>query len=179
MTADFDGERDYERFKEAVPQSWRAVFRLAEFLQSRGMTVQIPAMALCASFEDRNGGYGDAFDLSVLTHYEVKQHDFGFTCAADYPYRNIIVDRKAKIDGLKVRVSAYWQLNKSMTHALVIRQSSRDKWFPETLRDSVKGFSYNAYMCPKECAEFYSLEERLRPRANQHISSLCESERAS
>ncbi len=157
---EFDGDQDYERFKEAVPHSWKAVWSLAKYLQANGRTVQLPPMSLCGSYAERNNGFGDDYDISVMTHYEVKWHDFDFTCAADYPYSNVIVDRAVKVEKVGTIIGAYWQLNKPLSHALVIPQSTRPKWFKKTVKDSVKGFEFEVFMCAKEFAIFKPLNQK-------------------
>lgn len=155
--AAWDGEKDYQRFRGAVGASWKAVTALADHLRSQGLTVQIPPLSLCPNYAERNNGFGDAHDLSVLTHYEVKWHDFDFTCAADYPYRDVIVDRKNKLDKVGATVAGWWALNRHLTHVLLIRRSTRDKWFVRKVRDSVKGFEFDAYWIAKEFVEFKAL----------------------
>lgn len=141
------------RFRSAVATSWNAVFAFAKFCHSkRSFDVWIPAPRMRVDFEHRNG-FGDMADLWVRkpgdqkwVAVEVKCRELTFTCADDYPYPTVFVDRKEKAD--KARPYAYICLNKAMTHAAVIYGDSRSRWISSERHDRVKQYPLSVYECP-------------------------------
>jgi hypothetical protein len=80
------------------------------------------------------------------------------TCADDYPYETIFVDRTTKIEDAPPDV--YFNVNKAMTHAAVIGIDTREQWTgPNTVWDSVKRYRVTVMECPVELVKFVSLEE--------------------
>lgn len=144
------------RFREAVDRSWEAARAFGDHMLRKGygITLNPPRMRPC--FEQRPG-YGDEFDLAVVTRYEVKGRNIDFTSAEDFPFPTIFVDRKDKADRNAGVVHAYVTLNKAQTHAAVIKASTRLMWRATEKFDATKGHNLTLYECPKEHASFITL----------------------
>jgi hypothetical protein len=152
-------EKEEERFRGAVAQSDRAVRAWGEHMLNKGHPIIHQPIRLRPSFEARQG-YGDDSDISVLFRYEVKGRTVQFTCADDFPYDTVFVDRKDKADKNADVVHAYVTLNKALTHFALIRSSTRQMWTTSERFDSVKGHKLCVYECPKEHVIFGMLSSK-------------------
>jgi hypothetical protein len=157
-----------QRFRRDVPASWEAVHAAERYLHSLGgLWTLVRPSVMREDFNKRNG-FGDDCDLFVckrdprrFSHrwwpVEVKGRGLDFTCADDYPYDTIFVDRSAKVDLFEPY--AYFILNSTLSCAALIKSSTKGKWIgPKTYPDRPKGYPVCVYECPKDVAEFVSLK---------------------
>jgi hypothetical protein len=158
------------RFRAAIVKSWRAVFAVAKHLHSTGgFTIRIGPLRIRPD-DGKVIDYGDDHDLAVQTTgsiklwpVEVKWREFDFTCCADFPYPTIFIDRKTKAD--KAEPFAYFVVNKAMTHAAIVKTSTKASWIAKQVSDTTKighrpdAYTYTIYECPKELAEFVVLRQ--------------------
>lgn len=150
------------RFRAALKASWKPVYKVAIHLHQRGgRIVQLNPLIIRPSREAR-AGYGDDYDLRVFklgdlkwVRLEVKGKKFDFTCAADFPYATIYLDRPEKAD--KCGVDGFYIVSKDGRYAAVIHASTREHWKPVTAHDGDKGYDFTAYECPKEFATFINI----------------------
>lgn len=157
---------DYEeqRFRAAVQKSWKAAFRVAEVIHSKGdYSVFIEPLRIRKSQTERNG-FGDTADVKICKFHsndpkliEVKWKDLDFTCAEDYPYDTVFLDRGCKADA--VAPYCYFVCNKALTVAAVAYwKATREHWIgPNKYFDSRKGYEFSTYECPKHLVKFESL----------------------
>lgn len=147
------------RFRNAVDQSWDAVFAVARYIHRLGdWEVLIQPYRLRPSFERRDG-YGDQSDLMARKHnswryVEVKwKHTLEFTSRDDFPYPTILLDRPEK-----GHAHSYFTCNRALTHAAIVDFKTRDRWLgPTEYFDKTKGYRGYAYECPVELAKFVAL----------------------
>lgn len=151
-------QSEEQRFRSAVPKSWKAVWRVAEHYQLRGYSVTLPGYQMRDRFEEREG-FGDDADLLVgdRWRFEIKWREVDFTCADDFPYPSVLVDRVEKADKVKDTVSAYISVNKAMTHVAIIDPATREKWGARKRFDHVKRYPLDVYECPKHLVRFEKL----------------------
>jgi len=114
------------------------------------------------------GEYGYPYDMATFyrpvgfLRHEIKHRDdLIFTCAEDFPFDSILVDRKKKVDGSEGEVDFYVSINKGLTHfAIIYYKCTRDKWYPRLQIDRKYDppHEYLAYFCPIEFVQFGELE---------------------
>lgn len=154
-----------ERFRAFVIASWDRVFKAARYFHSRGgLAVRIGPLMIRPE-NGRVEDYGDDHDLAIQSkgsdkwwRIEVKGRELNFTCADDYPFQTIFLDRSKKADVAEPH--AYFILNKAMTHAAIIKTSTKAQWGePRMIEDNTKlvAYAYPVYECPKHLAEFVVL----------------------
>ena len=161
------------RFRNAVSNSWEAVWCVAQHIHSCGnCSIKIQPLRLRPSFEQR-AGYGDMADLLVCKAgsnrwlpVEVKWRNILFSDASDFPHNTIFVDRSAKTDA--AMPVCYFMVNRDLTHAARIEWKTHEQWLgPNTYHDARKGYEVTVYECPLNLVRFFALKpgELLRRRA--------------
>lgn len=151
-----------QRFRGAVSRSRDTVLHVAKHLQPHG-TVTLPQSKMRPTFADREG-YGDEFDLQFdrgsldrdIKDIEVKERGLTFTCAGDFPYETVFVDRVTKADKANV---TYVSLSHDLNYCLIVYPQSRERWTKSVRWDSVKHYQLEVYECPKVDAVFCKIED--------------------
>ena len=143
------------RFRGAVSRSWVAVYMVADHYRNLGYDVTLPPYSMRPTFDGR-AGYGDAEDLLVAGRWrvEVKWRGIKFTCASDYPYRTVFVDRADKADVCEPH--AYFAVSEDLNHFAVIKGSTKPLWVKSARFDKIKGYPLQVYECPVWAAHFVS-----------------------
>jgi hypothetical protein len=148
------------RIVAAFRDAWEYVYPVAEYAHRLGgRIVQINPLVVRPSRDEREG-YGDDFDLRVFKlgdmgwkRYEVKgKTKISFTCAADFPYSTIYLDRTEKAD--KCLVDGFFIVSKDKQCAAFVSSATRPEWREVTDYDHDKGYPFTAYECPKAMATF-------------------------
>jgi hypothetical protein len=148
------------RIVGAFRNAWEFVYPVAEYAHRLGgRIVQINPMVVRPSRDEREG-YGDDFDLRVFKlgdmdwkRLEVKgKTKLSFTCAADFPYSTILLDRTDKTD--KCLVDGLFIVSMDRRYAAYVPASTREHWREVTVYDNDKGYPFVGYACPKELATF-------------------------
>lgn len=109
----------------------------------------MPPMFVSPSIDERND-YADDGDLAIQMPIEVKHRNVDFSSLASYPYDTIYIDAKSAYDKKRPAPYAYFIVNSTMTHALVIRSSSATRW--KTTTKTLNGREKVFYECDKQCA---------------------------
>lgn len=154
-------EREWAVFTERFVGSRRAVFKVAEYIwREKKLDVTIPYTGLAPSI-NQSVEYIDKGDIICHTAsgkdfiIEVKGLSADFTCAADYPFNMVIVNEVAKAD--RIDAFAYFLVNRALTHALIIKTSTKDKWVIKDVHDKRRGDTEKMYHCDLSCGEFVEL----------------------
>lgn len=161
-------EWEYELFRRRFVKTREAVFKVAQYLNlEKNLTVRIPAMELAPSVgvSTDYSDQGDIFCHKTLvgvmspeSHIiEVKQRSFNFTSSDDYPYEDGYVMIAQKVNCDRLDSFAYFIVNQSMTHAFVIKTSTKDQWKAEDIYDRERKNSQITYLAHKSLGEFIKL----------------------
>jgi len=149
------------RFRAAVPKSWRAVFKVAEFIhRAGGRSIYIPPLVVREEFDQREG-CGDYEDIRVGVNgkeirVEVKWRTLAFTGFHDYPYPTVLIDRMEKIGA--DHADYYFIANRDLTHACRISGETRKHWIgPVKRKDRDKGYEFDGIECPLDHVHFVKL----------------------
>ena len=156
---------EHQRFLAAIPGSWKAVWVVGMYLHARGdRKILIGALKLRPQGEDV-AEYGDSHDLEVQMdegetqwwRVEIKGRELAFTCCDDYPYDTIFVDRVEKADATEPY--GYFIVNRALTHAAIIKTSTKEHWIKKTVKDTKKTREYPVFLyeCPKGLAKFVQM----------------------
>jgi len=148
------------RFRQRLERSHQASVAVAAYLQSQGWLTEIPPIRIRPSFDQRQffRDKGDVFiwhegDPQKLK-VEVKWRNLAFTCAEDFPFHSINIDRVSKPN----LASLYVSTNRDLTHALIVHLASRANWRVEMGTDPTRQYTpYEIYRCSKNDAEFVAL----------------------
>lgn len=137
------------RFRRELDRSWEAVQAVAWHYRGLGYRVAIPDPRLRPSRGDR-AGYGDEYDLEVegRWRFEVKWRGLDFTCAEDFPYLTMMVDRAEKVARVVKRLAGYLMVNRGLSHAALIRAATRPQWVERETLDRIKGYRLRVLECP-------------------------------
>lgn len=137
-----------------------AVFTFAAYLHSNGYTVEIPPV-ISSPDPSSNTSYTDSGDLFIIhpgerRRLEVKHRQRDFTCAGDWPDPHIFVSNEGMVNR-SGEISAYIILNKPLTHALVIKSSTRPYWYLWDNQPSNTEYPERVYCCPIGYTKWVSL----------------------
>jgi hypothetical protein len=153
-----DEAEEEARFRAAIIRSAEAVFAVAQYLHARGgLWVRISPLMIRDHFRNRKD-FSDKCDLDVCKagsdrwkRVEVKRREFSFETCDEFPYETVFI-------GKRPDAYAYFILNDSMSHAALIRCTTRGSWLgPNEHFDAQRGYPIIAYECPKDVAEFIAL----------------------
>jgi hypothetical protein len=156
----------YQNFRQRFMKTREAVFKVAQYLNfEKNLTVTIPSMELAPNIAE-SIDYADRGDIlcyrtvaGVISRIpypvEVKQRRFDFTSEKDYPYPDMMVAQKINND--RAQPYAVFVVNKSMTHAFVVKIDTKDKWDVRYTTDKERGSSEDTYYCEFKLGEFVKL----------------------
>ena len=141
--------REESRFRRGLDRSWEAVQALAWHYRRLGYRVDIPDPRVRPSRDERVG-YGDDYDMVVARRwcFEVKWRGIDFTCAADFPYPTVMVDRAEKVARRIVQLSGYLMVSQKLTHGVLIRTDTQPRWIERETFDRTKGYGLRVLECP-------------------------------
>ncbi len=144
-----------ERFWKRLEDSKEAHWRIGQWFFIQGYTV-----ALCPPIKGQRDN-GDIFIESRKGEWdriEVKQRNFHFTSAHDFPHDDIFICNCLSWDRAKEKPHQYIICNQNITHAASINGLDSVGWLRKLITDNHLGETYFAYSCPKEKMEFFSLD---------------------
>ena len=156
----------HEGFLKALDDSQAAVIRVAIHLLANGHDVLIPAMSRAPERKDWKD-FSDGGDLFVVREgrryrLEVKHLSSNFTNRDDWPFApHYIVNSKGSHDRAHPVPSAYFAVNKEMTHVGEVRVGkTHEDWTVEQRGDSRRPSlaAREQYLCPLHLVKFYPLE---------------------
>jgi hypothetical protein len=154
-------EREWSVFSRRFAGSRPAIFRVAEYIHREiKLTVTIPRMVLANSVA-QSLDYRDEGDIIARTEkgtefiIEVKHMQKDFTSAEDFGWPDILVAGKTQADRLKP--FAYFCVNRNMTHAFMVKYSTRDRWIVKEIPDKERGDKEEKYAAPIGIGEFVKL----------------------
>lgn len=153
MASDFEWEDFSRRFKASRP----SVFKVAEYLnREKNCSVTIEALKLAPNRHEWRE-YQDDGDIIVNDKHivEVKGKTVDFTSREDFPWDEMIVANVASAD--RYSAFAYFIVNKKLTHAGIIKGSSKPRWVKRMMQDNFRGTIELKYLCPIDLIEFVRL----------------------
>jgi hypothetical protein len=154
-----NSDEHWESFGKRYDKSFDAIFKVAQFLHgTHGLSVEVPK-AQKAPNRHVADSYKDFGDIIIHRpqYVEVKHKTYHFTCAEDFPFRDIIVANKKAVDR-NWKAYAYFIVNKAMTHAAIIKTSTKDQWYIKEILDKERNSNEEKYMCPIHLAKFVELK---------------------
>jgi hypothetical protein len=155
---------DDEIFHERITRAEIAATAVAGFLAGMGYETHVPPTRIRPTFEDRHAYSDGGRDVMIWrpgsalqSKIEVKWRGLDFTCAADYPFSTVNVDRAAKTDEHGAALF-YVITNSGLTHAAFIMGNTRPHWLRQKGTDPNRGYQpYDIYRCPKHLCRFVAL----------------------
>jgi hypothetical protein len=153
-------EPNHERFLQHLADSQQAVLRVAEWLTRKGHTVRLPGVRRAPTTADW-ADFADHGDLLLERRLEVKHLSAEFTCAADWPFPNVIVCARHAWQRACPKPSAILMLNRPMTHLGVVKRETFPQWWTSAIADKRYAFGYTQefFVCPVACVEFSALDD--------------------
>jgi hypothetical protein len=154
----------YSGFKGRLIGSRPALFRVAEWLHSRGYYIAIPPIKIYKPGENPMD-YVDDGDLFITKddgprkRIEVKGLSTQFTGPMDWPYDSTLVSNKAAVDRGAGDVDAYILVSADMDHIMVIYSKTKEHWFTKTLTPKTTGKPEEFYSCPLEHVIFTKISK--------------------
>jgi len=172
-------EIEEERFRKELLASQRPARIVAAWLsRTYSLHTEVPELKIrpANATPAQRRAFTDKGDiLAWKDHWpakrrvEVKWRHIPFTCAEDFPFPSVNVDRlDHNLDALM-----FVGTNHSLTHAFVIHENTKPYWVEETSTDEARGYKpFRIYRCPLEHVTFVSLTPPPRPRLKARSSHL-------
>jgi hypothetical protein len=160
----------HARFQERVRNSRPAVEAVALHLQCDGYETDIAELSIAPTARQA-AKYADHGDLFVTDYnkqltwlYEVKGLSTVFTCAADWPHREVFVDRRERVDKVERDGESprfYYSVNPAFTHCAIIDvPATRAHWYVSKGRlNKNTGNHEDFYACPTGLVIFQPLRK--------------------
>lgn len=150
-------EHSWMIFTRRFQASRGAVFKVAEYLnREKNCEVCIPAMRLApnSEFSDQ---YKDGGDIIANGKHivEVKGTSKLFYGMDDFPFEEIMIVNVQSAD--RYDAYAYFIVNSELSHAAIVRGSTKNKWTKKFMPDKEKGGLEEKYLIDKRLAEFVLL----------------------
>jgi hypothetical protein len=154
---------NHQRFRERLKESATALFIVAHYFHLRGFRLMIDGQH-CAATAAEHEKFADNGDLCICYRgewfgIEVKGLNTEFTDMKDWPHKNFMVCAKHSYDKtLPNPPSSYYLLNKSRTHAAVVKTSTYPDWFVKTTQcGNYNNVSQDFYYCPLDKVEWITI----------------------
>ena len=157
---------NHKKFTEHLKESTKALFIVAHYFHHYGYSIRINGQK-CSPDASSHEEYADDGDLFIQTkdykkkwvRIEVKGLNTEFTNIKDWPHKNFMVCAKHSYDKtLPNPPSSYYLLNKSRTHAAVVKTKTYSDWFVRTTQDKYyKSVSQDFYYCPLNKVEWITI----------------------
>ena len=153
---------NHDKFLEALDDSRRAVFAVAEWVTRQGLDVLIPGETRADKFEDReaHSDKGDMFIKSKDKYLraEVRHHREGkWTGVDDWPSRNVYGAIVGPVRNYSENIYAWFHVNADMTHFYQVRQDSKVSWSTHAVPDGQTGLPKDNYFAPLIHVSFRSI----------------------
>ena len=174
-------EDEEVRFQAAIPLSYRAVLRVADFFKEEGYDVVVKASA---DFVDRTVFQNRGADLELRKNgltlkVEVKHRlGYDFTPQRPFPFPTILLNNKKAID--REVMDLYVSVSGDMMALLIlVTTETRQHWRVCEISDrkySDQGYLLVCYECPRELAAYHWLERP--PSEAEKFEAMVQAERA-
>lgn len=149
--------KDWEIFSRKFANSRSAVFKVAEYLnREKNCEVCIPAMRLAPDPEFADQYKDDGDIIANGKHIvEVKGSSKLFYGMDDYPFDEVIIANVQSAD--RYDAYAYFIVNSELSHAAIVRGSTKNKWTKRFVFEKERGTTEEKYLINKRLAEFVLL----------------------
>ena len=156
---------NHKKFTEHLKESTKALFIVAHYFHHHGFTIRINGQK-CSPTASSHEKYADDGDLFIQTkddewiRIEVKGLNAEFTNLNDWPFKNFMVCAKHSYDKtLPDPPTCYYILNKTRTHAALVKTNTFDHWFTKTVKDGrYENVSQEFYHCPLDKIEWRKIK---------------------
>jgi hypothetical protein len=123
----------HDGFIKRLTNSRASVFKFAEYLSSRGHTVEVDPISWPKD-PTKFADFQDGGDIFIVTRrrLEVKHLGVNFTCKEDWPFKNeVLVSNKDAVCRAmaKGNLSGYVCFSKDMNYFIFIPASTKDHWY--------------------------------------------------
>jgi hypothetical protein len=146
------------KFRNNLQRADAACATVAAYLRRQGWQAEVVPQGYVERhlFHDNGDVLVWTDDDPQRRHVEVKWRNLDFTCAEDFPFQTVNIDRANKPE----LASLYFSVNRQLTHALIVASADRKRWVREFTGDPKRGYRrYEVYRCDKADAEFVCLLE--------------------
>lgn len=160
---------NYDAYMNAVRGDGRAVARVVQWLRGRGDDAIYLPKTYAKRQEDiaDHADSGDfkgvlrSFEQHLEYVYGVKERGLDFTCADDFPYRDITVCKKAVWDFANPKPRAFFMLNRNWTHVGIVWSSTAEFWTTREFTDHRpnRGETETLYVAPLRGVPFFDIRE--------------------
>jgi hypothetical protein len=154
-----------DRFQKAIPASMKAVYAVDAYLKRKKYdTIVKEATARRNRTAEEIAQARDEEDIKARKkgetgdwrRFEVKGRGAEFTCAEDYPFPALMVDRANKDTPI---ADWYFITSKDLQYAAYVKGDTKDKWFVKNIFDSTRGYEGPVYFCDLSLATFIKIAE--------------------
>jgi hypothetical protein len=165
-----DDAESHARFLAALRRSQPCVERVAAWLRSRGHEVAVNPISYAPTWAQFavHSDHGD-ITLAGRQRIVVKHTGVLFTGRHDYPYPDVLIEKKSQYDRKRPEPHAYFLVNQPMTHVAIVLCETRPSWIVRMVRHPWLGREHETYSCPLDCVSFAAM--RL-PRAAPLCASI-------
>ncbi|MFW5970495.1 MAG: hypothetical protein ACOCQT_00200 [Desulfovermiculus sp.] len=134
---------------------------MARWLHGLGYNVAVNATGRAPRHEDWQD-YADSGDLEINQRMEVKRLSVDFTGRQDWPFGSkFLVCARHSFDRAMPKPHAYIILNRTGTHAAIVKKETYPQWYVEKRTDSrYQGVEQEFYLAPLECVQFHQLKQQ-------------------
>jgi len=148
-------ETNHAQFLRALDGSQPAVAAVARWLVAWDRDVYVPQLRRAPRPEDAPE-YTDHGDLFVDGHrVEVRQSLVpGWTCAADWPFKDYLVEHEARVHEAGHEIVAYIEVNKELTHVGIVLPATRHRWHRKQTKNPITKALRMSLACPLDCVHF-------------------------
>lgn len=148
---------DDDKFKKHLAQSHSAVWKVAQYLSSKGNPVTVPPTFVTPNHKDWKE-YADDGDIYMGQRIEVKRRGFSFSSKESWPYKTFMVCAKHSFDNAKPKPYAYFVLSKEGNNSAVVMASTQKSWIVDRVKDKrYDNMVQDVYLCPLNLVKFISL----------------------
>jgi hypothetical protein len=151
---------NHKKFTEHLKESTKALFIVAHYFHHHGFTIRINGQK-CSPTASSHKEYADDGDLFIQdkekwVRIEVKGLNAEFTNLNDWPFKNFMVCEKDSYDRtLPNPPTCYYILNKTRTHAALVKTNTFDHWFTKKVKcGNYENVSQEFYHCPLDKIEW-------------------------
>ena len=154
---------NHKKFTEHLKESTKALFIVAHYFHHHGFTIRINGQK-CSPTASSHKEYADDGDLFIQdkekwVRIEVKGLNAEFTNLNDWPFKNFMVCEKDSYDRtLPNPPTCYYILNKTRTHAALVKTNTFDHWFTKKVKcGNYENVSQEFYHCPLDKIEWRNI----------------------
>jgi len=151
----------WDNYKRNLKKSNDAVWAVARYIHEFTYTVTVPALRIAKDLSEYKQFTDDG---DIILHrngneekIEVKHQSWNWTEHKDIPWKQIIVCAKKSYDRHNVKPSAYFLVNKQLTHSLVIPTKTYHTWTVKDIHDKHKDWIQTMYMINPTLYQFVEL----------------------